>query len=159
MLTRAIANPLAAQCHSRTGAVGSARLGISALEAPDYGPEVTAGQLLVCLVMTSSGSIALRASPWLRRAPFGGGIVHVEPMSDDLIGVVGAAFESGEQLVLANLAFQHRIDAGVVSRQRAGYCLGLVAALRSSTVSTGFGSMRRRCTSNAKHSSATSLGR
>ena len=28
------------------------------MEAPDYGPEVTAGQLLVCLVMTSSGSIA-----------------------------------------------------------------------------------------------------
>ena len=57
------------------------------------------------------------------------------------------------------LEFQHRIDAGVVSRQRAGYCLGRVAALRSSTVSMGFGSIRRRCTSNAKHSSATSLGR
>ena len=34
-----------------------------------------------------------------------------------------------------------------------------VAALRSSTVSMGFGYMRRRCTSNAKHSSATSFGR
>src|SRR4029077_3685481 len=70
--------------------------------------------------------------------------VHVEPMSDDLIGVVGAgaAIQSGEQLVLANLEFQHRIDA-----------------LRSSTVSMGFGYIRRRCTSNAKHSSATSLGR
>jgi hypothetical protein len=36
---------------------------------------------------------------------------------DDLIGVVGAgaAFQSGEQLVLANLEFQHRIDAGVAA--------------------------------------------
>jgi hypothetical protein len=34
-----------------------------------------------------------------------------------------------------------------------------VAALRSSTVSMGFGYMRRWCTSNAKRSSATSLGR
>ena len=29
---------------------------------------------------------------------------------------------------LAVLELQHRIDAGVVSRHRAGYCLGLVAA-------------------------------
>ncbi len=35
----------------------------------------------------------------------------------------------------------------------------IVAALRSSAVSMGFGYIRRRCTSNAKHSSATSLGR
>src|SRR6476660_5449535 len=82
-------------------------------------------------------------------------------MSDDLFGGGGAggAFQSGEQLVLANMEFQHRIDAGVVGRQRAGYCLGLVAALRSSTASRGFGSMRRRWTSKARHSSATSLGR
>jgi len=32
-------------------------------------------------------------------------------------------------------------------------------AFRSSTASMGFGYMRRRCTSKAKHSSATSLGR
>jgi hypothetical protein len=44
---------------------------------------------------------------------------------DDLIGVVGAgaAFQSGEQLVLANLEFQHRIDAGVAGCERAGYRL------------------------------------
>jgi hypothetical protein len=47
---------------------------------------------------------------------------------DDLIGVVGAgaAFQSGEQLVLANLKFQHRIDAGVAGCERAGYCLRLL---------------------------------
>jgi hypothetical protein len=50
ILTRAIANPLAAQYHSRTAAVGSARWGASALEAADYGPEVAAEQPLVCLV-------------------------------------------------------------------------------------------------------------
>src|SRR6478736_1298077 len=87
ILTRAIANPLTAQCHSRTGSMAR-RGGVSAV-----------------------------------------------------------------------LEFQHRIDAGVVSRQRAGYCLGLVVALRSSTVSMGFGSIRRRCTSKAKHSSAISRGR
>src|SRR4029078_8948635 len=37
------------------------------------------------------------------------------------------------------LEFPHRIDAGVVSRQRAGYCLGRVAGLRSSTLSMRFG--------------------
>jgi len=70
--------------------------------------------------------------------------VHVELKSDDLIGVVGAgaALQSGEELVIASLELQHRIEA-----------------LRSPTVSMGFGYMRRRCTSKAKHTSATSLGR
>jgi hypothetical protein len=61
-------------------------------------------------------------------------------MSDDRIGVVGAgaAFQSGERLVLANLEFQHRIDVGVAGRERAGYCLRLAAAPRSSTSVNGF---------------------
>jgi hypothetical protein len=42
---------------------------------------------------------------------------------------------------------------------RPGGQIVIVAALRSSRVSMGFGYMRRRCTSKAKHSSATSLGR
>jgi len=42
----------------------------------------------------------------------------------------GAALQSGEQRVLVNLESQHRIDGGVAGRQRAGYCLGPVAALR-----------------------------
>ena len=42
---------------------------------------------------------------------------------------------------------------------RPGGQIVIMAALRSSRVSMGFGYMRRRCTSKAKHSSATSLGR
>ena len=49
ILTRAIANPLTAQYHSRTGSMAR-RGGVSALEAADYGPEVAAEQPLVCLV-------------------------------------------------------------------------------------------------------------
>jgi hypothetical protein len=43
--------------------------------------------------------------------------------------------------------------------QRIGNCRTIVAAIGSSTASVGFGYIRRRCISNAKHSSATSLGR
>jgi hypothetical protein len=112
ILTRAIANPLATQYHSRTGSVGSARWGVSALEAADTGPRSPRSSRWCVCSMTSSGSIAPRASPWLRRTPY---TLNRYLMTSSMSSARARRFSR-------DLEFQHRIDAGVAGRQRAGYC-------------------------------------